>query len=371
MDTVAGLQLFVRVVETGNFTRAADSLGLPKATVTKQIQALESRLRTRLLNRTTRRVSVTPDGAAYYERTARLLGDFDDIEASMINAQAAPSGRLRIDVSSAIARLVILPGLSSFMARYPDIRLDIGVSEARADLLGDNIDVVLRTGEIGDQSLVARRIGLLRFVTVASPAYLARHGAPTHPGDLDKRRHVVVSYFHSGGVRRQMPLLFDRGEEHIEINTESIVAVNESSAHLMALLGGYGISQTATRVADPHLQRGELVQVLPDWTRPPMPIYVVYPPNRHLSAKVRVFVDWIAEVFAADPLLRIADPLLPVSVRPTVTASLRPAGTRAVIDASPATAGNPLVEGEAVIGSEVMTAAAGITSEPIKATADP
>lgn len=326
MDQLQSMRVFVRVVETGNFTRAADSLGLPKATVTKQIQALETRLHTRLLNRTTRRVSVTPDGAAYYERTARLLGDFDDIESSMINAQAAPGGRLRIDVSPAIARFVVMPKLSGFMARFPDIRLDIGVSEGRADLLGDNIDVVLRAGKIGDLSLVARRIGLLRFITVASPAYLARHGEPAHPSDLEKRRHVVVSFFRNGGIRRHHPLLFERGAEHIEINTESIVAVNESNAHVMALLSGYGVSQTTTSIAANHLERGELIPVLTQWSRPPVPIFVVYPPNRHLSAKVRVFVDWIAEVFAADPLLRIGDPLAPVGALPTVTASLRPDG---------------------------------------------
>ena len=326
MDQLQTMRVFVRVVEAGNFTRAADSLGLPKATVTKQIQALETRLRTRLLNRTTRRVSVTPDGAAYYERTARLLGDFDDIEAGMVNAQASPSGRLRIDVGSAVARLVILPRLDSFLARYPDIRLDIGVSETRADLIADNIDVVLRAGKIEDQSLVARRIGLLRYVTVASPAYLARHGTPEHPGDLEKRRHVVVSYFRNGGIRRHAPLLFDRGEEHFEIHAESIVALNESNAHLMALLAGYGVSQTTTCIADPYLKRGELVQVLTEWSRPPAPIHVVYPPNRHLSARVRVFVDWVAELFAADPLLRIGDPVLSGPVPRTVTASLRPNG---------------------------------------------
>ena len=326
MDQLQTMRVFVRVVEAGNFTRAADSLGLPKATVTKQIQALETRLRTRLLNRTTRRVSVTPDGAAYYERTARLLGDFDDIEAGMVNAQASPSGRLRIDVGSAVARLVILPRLDSFLARYPDIRLDIGVSEARADLIADNIDVVLRAGRIEDQSLVARRIGLLRYVTVASPAYLARHGAPEHPTDLEKRRHLVVSYFRNGGIRRHAPLLFDRGEEHFEIHAEAIVALNESNAHLTALLAGYGVSQTTTCIADPYLKRGELVQVLADWSRPPAPIHVVYPPNRHLSARVRVFVDWVAELFAADPLLRIGDPVLSGPVPRTVTASLRPDG---------------------------------------------
>ena len=307
MDQLQSMRVFVRVVEAGNFTRAADSLGLPKATVTKQIQALESRLRTRLLNRTTRRVTVTPDGAAYYERTARLLGDFDDIEASMVNAQAAPRGRLRIDVTSSIARLVVIPSLSSFLARYPDIEVDLGVSDRIVDLLGDNVDVVLRAGQISDQSLVARRIGLLRFVTVASPAYLERHGTPKHPTDIEKHRHTVVSYF-MPGVRRHYPHVYHRGDERIEINAHSRIAINEGNAHVGAILAGYGLSQTLTFIADSHLQRGELVQILPEWTRPPIPIYVVYPPNRHLSAKVRMFVDWVAELFAADPRLRIGDP---------------------------------------------------------------
>ncbi len=306
MDQLQAMRVFVRVVEAGNFTRAADSLGLPKATVTKQIQSLESRLRTRLLNRTTRRVSVTPDGAAYYERTARLLGDFDDIEASMVNAQAAPRGRLRIDATSTIARLVLMPALPAFLSRYPDIELDMGVSDRVVDLIGDNVDVVLRGGQIEDQSLVARRIGLLRFVTVASPAYLARHGTPTKPSDLE-RRHLMVGYF-MAGPRRQLPMVFERDGEQIEVSPHTRLAINEGNAHLAAILSGFGVSQTLSYIAEPHIAAGELVPILTDWTRPPVPIYVVYPPNRHLSAKVRVFVDWVAELFGADPRLRIGNP---------------------------------------------------------------
>ena len=174
MDQIQAMRIFTRVVEAGTFTRAADSLSLPKATVTKHVQALEERLRVKLLNRTTRRVTVTADGAAYYERTVRLLSDLDDIEASMTNARASPMGRLRVDVGTSVAQLLIIPHLADFQTRFPDIQLDLGVSDRTVDLIGDNVDCVIRGGELSDQSLVARRIGNLEFITVASPDYLAR-----------------------------------------------------------------------------------------------------------------------------------------------------------------------------------------------------
>ena len=172
MDQIQAMRIFTRVVEAGTFTRAADSLSLPKATVTKHVQALEERLRVKLLNRTTRRVTVTADGAAYYERTVRLLSDLDDIEASMTNARANPMGRLRVDVGTSVAQLLIIPHLADFQTRFPDIQLDLGVSDRTVDLIGDNVDCVIRGGELSDQSLVARRIGNLEFITVASPDYL-------------------------------------------------------------------------------------------------------------------------------------------------------------------------------------------------------
>ena len=302
MDQIQAMRVFARVVETGSFTRAADSLALPKGTVTKQIQALEARLRVKLLNRTTRRVTVTPDGAAYYERASRLLNDLDDLESSMVNAQANPQGRLRIDVASSTANLIIIPALHDFFSRYPDIQLDVGVSDRNVDLIADNVDCVIRGGEISDQSLVARRIGNIAFVTAASPAYLKRYGTPQHPGELEKK-HRVVGYF-SGSTRRLFADEFNKGGERIEVNGYYSVAVNENNAHTHAVLSGLGISQVARFVAQPYLNSGELVEVLADWTRDPLPVYVVYPPNRHLSAKVRAFVDWAAELFAKEPLLQ-------------------------------------------------------------------
>ena len=302
MDQIQAMRVFARVVEAGSFTRAADSLALPKGTVTKQIQALEARVRAKLLNRTTRRVTVTPDGAAYYERASRLLNDFDDLESSMTNAQAKPQGRLRIDVGSFIANVVLIPALSRFYALYPNIQIELGVSDRVVDMVTDNIDCVIRAGEITDQSLVARRIGDMAFVTVASPAYLQSRGVPTHPHDFEKS-HRAVNHF-SGSTRRLFTLDFNRNGEHIEPDAPCSLAVNDTHAHTIAVLAGLGASQMISFVARPYLENGQLVELLPDWTRAPLPVYVVYPPNRHLSAKVRAFVDWVVELFAGHPHLQ-------------------------------------------------------------------
>jgi LysR family transcriptional regulator for bpeEF and oprC len=303
MDQIQAMRIFARVVESGSFTRAADSLALPKGTVTKQIQALEARVRVKLLNRTTRRVTVTADGAAYYERAARLLVDLDDLDASMTNAQATPQGRLRIDVGTATASLLLVPALSTFYDRFPDIQLDIGVSDRVVDLVADNVDCVIRFGEVTDQSLVARRIGHVPFVTVATPGYLGRHGVPTHPHQLESGGHRLVNQFAPSG-RRLYAQEFNKDGERIELTTPYKIAVNEVTAHTSAVLAGLGLSQMLTFIAQPHLDSGALLRVLPEWSRDPLPVYVVYPPNRHLSAKVRAFVDWAAELFARHPHLQ-------------------------------------------------------------------
>src|SRR5262245_44127234 len=174
MDQLSAMRAFVRVVEVGTFTRAAQLLETPKPTVSKLIQLLEAHLRTRLLNRTTRRVTVTADGAAYYERVVRILADMDELDGSMTLSQASPKGRLRVDVSGSIAMLCVIPALPEFHARYPDIQVEIGVTDRVVDLVAENVDCVIRAGTIADQSLVARRIGEMAFLTCAAPPYLAR-----------------------------------------------------------------------------------------------------------------------------------------------------------------------------------------------------
>ena len=325
MDQIQAMRIFTRVVEAGTFTRAADSLSLPKATVTKHVQALEERLRVKLLNRTTRRVTVTADGAAYYERTVRLLSDLDDIEASMTNARANPMGRLRVDVGTSVAQLLIIPHLADFQTRFPDIQLDLGVSDRTVDLIGDNVDCVIRGGELTDQSLVARRIGNLEFITVASPDYLARKGTPQHPLELEEK-HTSLLYF-SPQSGRHYPLEFRKGAESIDINGPYQVSVNEANAYVTAALHGMGVAQITSFQAQKHLKAGTLVQLLPDWTQPLLPVYVVYPPNRHLSAKVRAFVDWTAELFQRDPHLQRHEGLAWAAVQARLEANPRASRT--------------------------------------------
>jgi len=301
MDQMSAMRAFARVVEVGTFTRAAQLLGMPKPSLSKLIQGLEGHLGAKLLNRTTRRVSVTADGAAYYERVVRILADVDELHGSMTLSQASPKGRLRIDISTSLAQLVLIPALPQFHARYPEIQLDLGVSDRPVDLIGEGVDCVVRTGEITDQSLIARRIAEFRFISCAAPAYLARHGTPRHPAEL-QRDHAVVGFF-SPVSGQLFALPFTRGDEREEIAGRYVVAVNDSIAYVAAGLAGLGVIHAPRFMVRDHLDAGALRPVLADWTIDPMPLHVVYPPNRHLSTKLRLFVDWVAELFAA-PALR-------------------------------------------------------------------
>ena len=300
IDQVAALRAFVRIVETGSFTQAAASLATPKPTVTKLVQQLEAHLRTKLLSRTTRRLAVTSDGAAYYEQAVQVLADLDEMDAGLAASQARPKGRLRIDVSAAIAQGIILPALGGFFERYPEIQLDIGTSDRPADLVAENVDCVIRAGTIGDLSLIARRIGEMHMATVAAPAYLEKHGMPAHPSALEAG-HRVVAYF-SARTGRHFPFEFIRDGERLEVAGRYQAAVNEAGTYLMAGLAGHGIIQAPHFMVEGHVTAGRLMRVLPDWGVPAIPLHVVYPPNRHLSTRLRIFVDWAAGLFATAAL---------------------------------------------------------------------
>ena len=300
MDQLAALRAYVRIVETGSFTQAAATLGVPKPTVSKLVQQLEAHLRTKLLSRTTRRLAVTADGAAYYERAVRLLSDLEELDASVTVSQARPRGKLRIDVSSSLAQGIVMPRLEQFFAKYPDIQLDIGASDRPADMLAENVDCVIRAGAIADLSLIARRIADMPMTTCASPAYLGEHGIPAHPRDLE-RGHLIVGYL-KRRLAEPRPLVFVRGAETLEIVARYRTATDEAQTYLAAALAGHGIVQVPSFMVRDHLTRGSMRPVLPDWTVPSIPLHVVYPPNRHLSTRLRVFVDWIAQLFAATDL---------------------------------------------------------------------
>jgi LysR family transcriptional regulator for bpeEF and oprC len=297
MDQLLAIRAFARVVEAGTFTKAADSLEMPNATLTKLVQALESHLGVKLLQRTTRRVSVTPEGAAYYEKTARMVKELEDIDSSVGAAQGRPRGHLRIDMGSSLANLVIIPALPEFLARYPDIRIDLGVSDRHIDLIGDNVDCVIRGGRLTEMSLIGRQIGSASWVTCATPAYLKQHGIPKAPEELEKN-HVIVSYL-SARTNRAVPMQFAREGKKLEIVGTRSIGVNESNGHLAAGVAGLGVIQTFAYTARPHLESGALIAILEKWQPAPYPFYVVYPPSRHLSNRLRVFIDWIADRFSA------------------------------------------------------------------------
>jgi DNA-binding transcriptional LysR family regulator len=295
MDRFDAMQAFARVVETGSFTKAAQTLHMSKTTVTQLVQQLEARLRVRLLNRTTRKVNVTADGALYYERVLRLLADLEDADASLSNAATKPSGRLRVDVPSPLARLVLIPALPAFHARYPDIQIDMGVSDRMVDVIGDNVDCVVRGGELTDLSLMARKVGDLQLGVFATPAYLQRMGTPVDPRELENSDHRMVGFLWAR-LGKALPYAMHRNGESLRINGRYVLAVDDGNAYLAAGLAGLGVLWLPQYMSSAHLARGELIPLFEDWHLDSMSLYVAFPPNRHISAKLRVFIDWVAEL---------------------------------------------------------------------------
>jgi LysR family transcriptional regulator for bpeEF and oprC len=300
MDLFFAMKVFTRVVESNSFTRAADTLHIPKASATIVIQQLEAHLKIRLLQRTTRSLGLTPDGAAYYQRCVRILADIEEAEHTLVAKADTPRGTLRIDMPTSLGKLLVLPELYAFHQRYPDIELMVGFGDKPVDLIQDSVDCVIRVGELPTSNMVARRIGFYRPVTVASPDYLARHGMPTALDEL--KTHVAINFFW-GRHGKRMNFSFTVGDQVVETLLQGNLAVNDTDVWMQSCLRGLGIIQAPRFMAAPYLASGELVEVLNTYIPPPLPISVVYPQNRHLSPTVRVFVDWIAELFAHHPLL--------------------------------------------------------------------
>ena len=295
MNKLQAMQVFARVVETGGLTRAADSLQLPKATATTLIQQLEASLGVKLLNRTTRKVSVTTDGAAYYPSCLAILALVRETEESLGQRHASPQGLLRVEVPTLIARLVIVPALPRFFARYPDIELELGCSERRADLIEEGIDCAVWIGELEDSTLIARRVGLLYFGICASPSYLAEHGQPHHPDELTA--HRCINHF-SPRTGKIFEWVFAKNSVRIQTLLRGYVALDDENSYVAAAEAGLGVAQIPAFVLKEAMERGSLELLLGDWFAEPAPLNVVYPQNRHLSVKIRVFVDWVAELFS-------------------------------------------------------------------------
>jgi LysR family transcriptional regulator, regulator for bpeEF and oprC len=299
MDKFDAMRVFVRVVESGTFTKASETLNIQKPTVTRLVQTLENDLATKLLNRTTRRVTVTPDGAAYYDRAVQLLAELEELENSMSGARSNPKGRLRIDLPHPLAHAVVIPALPDFLARYPDIDLEIGVSDSPVDLIAENVDCVIRIGTLTDQSLAARQVGLSHFELCASPGYWKKFAKPEHPDEIDLH-HTMIRMV-SARTARQFPITARHGKEAVDIRGKRIIRCNNVSTCTDLAIAGLGIINGGTFMTAPLIASGELESCLEQWQLPPMPVSIAYPPNRHLGNKLRVFVDWIVELFAKHP----------------------------------------------------------------------
>ena len=294
MDKLQAMALFVRVVETGGIARAADSLRVPKATATTLLQRLEASLGVKLLNRTTRRVSVTPDGAAYYTRAAGILAEVREAEEAL-SQRSSPHGRVRVDAPTLIARSVIVPALPEFFARYADIELALACNERQFDLVAEGIDCALWIGEVADPSLVARRVGFLYFATCAAPAYIAAHGSPAHPREL--ARHRCINHF-APATGETVEWVFSKDGERVQAVFPGNLALEDENSYVSATEAGLGVAQLPAFVLKEGMERGALDLVLADWLPEPSPLHVVYPQSRHLSRRVRVFVDWLSALIA-------------------------------------------------------------------------
>jgi DNA-binding transcriptional LysR family regulator len=293
MDRFDAMRVFSRVVERRSFTAAAEDTGLPRSTVTDAVKQLEARLGVRLLQRTTRHVSPTLDGEAYYRRCLSILADIEDAEGAF--AGAKPKGMLRVDVHGTLARHFVLPNLPSFLETYPEIELYMSEGDRLVDLVREGIDCVLRVGTPGDSDMVARRLAMLEEVTLASPAYLEKHGMPEHPDRLDGHRMVGFQSSASGSL---IPLEFLVNGQIRNVTLPATLSVNAAESFHAAALLGLGIIQVPRYHIERYLQSGELVHILSEFPLTPTPVSLLYPKSRQLSPRVRVFIDWLTTVFA-------------------------------------------------------------------------
>lgn len=295
-DLTESLRIFVRVAELASFSAAADQLGLPRTTVSAAVRAAETELGTRLLHRTTRRVQLTQDGQAAYERAQDLLADLDDLRALFQAEPATLRGRLRVDMPQPIAHDLVLPALPAFLRAHPGLEIELSSVDRRVDLVREGFDCVLRVGRMSDSSLVARLIGHYRMVNVASPAYLEERGLPTTLADLGQ--HQLVHYVPNLGARTGG---FEYGDAEGELRTlpmAGALTVNTTAAYAAAALAGLGIIQVPEAGVRAHLQSGRLIEILPTWRAAPMPVSIVYAHRRQLPRRVQVFMHWLADLMA-------------------------------------------------------------------------
>ncbi|CAE6696598.1 HTH-type transcriptional regulator PgrR [Paraburkholderia nemoris] len=297
MDILQGMAVFKRVVDASSFSKAADSLEMPRASVSTLVQNLESHLGVRLLNRTTRSVQVTEDGALYYEYCSRILAEVSDAESALSNKRLNPRGTIRVDTSATFAANVLLPAMPDFNARYPEITVKLGLADRNVDLVQEGVDCVIRIGVLDDSNLVARPIGSVRTTICAAPAYLEQMGEPTTHDDLD--RHRAVNYF-SARTGRIYPFEFEVDGTRIRKTVNGIIAVNEGLVYVMSATAGLGIIQVPRFMVAKAIEAGALRELFSAYQCPSLPLSLLYP-HRRLSMCVRVFSEWIHELAQNNP----------------------------------------------------------------------
>lgn len=293
MDRLEAMRVFCTVVEAGGFAAAAERLGISTSAASRHVAQLEGHLNARLLNRTTRRVSPTDEGYAYFERCTQLLADLDEADSMVSGGAHLPRGRLRLTAPSALATLRLAPAFAAFGEAYPEISLDIVLSESVVDFIEEGLDLAIRVGRIGSSNLVARRIGDAQLIVAASPGYLARHGAPKSPADLGS--HACLTYAHaaSGNVWQ----FNGHDGDLIEVRVGGHVHANHGVLLAEMAAAGCGVTRAPDFILGPLIEQGRLVPLLNDWLPPPLAIHAVYPTRRHLSAKVRAMSSFLMEWF--------------------------------------------------------------------------
>jgi LysR family transcriptional regulator, regulator for bpeEF and oprC len=301
MDTLLSMRVFARIVESGSFTRASELTGLTTPRVSALLSQLEQHLHCKLLNRTTRRVSLTEDGSAYYQRCIAVLAEIEDMEASLSHARSTPKGRLKVNLPTAMAKAIVIPALPDFVATYPEISVELGVTDRQVDIVGEGVDCVIRVGELIDSGMVARRIGSMSTCTCAAHEYLEAHGVPQTIDDL--AQHLAVHYISKDtGRPRGWNYVVD-GKPCV-VQMRGTIAVNDTDAHVACALAGLGLIKTSVYLVQSALVSGRLREVLQPFNTAPRPVSVLYPPNRHSPQKLKLFIDWLAALYAGIPALQ-------------------------------------------------------------------
>lgn len=297
MDRFQAMQVFVRIVELGSFSKAAEQLGISRASATTLIKQLESHLSARLLQRTTRQVRATLDGQSYYQHCLGILADIEEAESVFSHSAVHPRGRLKIDLPASLGRLLVIPALADFCDEYPDITLEIGIGDRMIDLVSEGVDCVVRIGELGDSTLAARSLPPLSQVTCASADYVARLGLPASLEQLDG--HQCIDYL-SATTGRLQALEFSRGEQIETRNLPARLAVRNGESYVAACEAGFGIVQVPRYHVANQLATGRLIELLPQHRPPDLPMTALYPHHRHLTPRLRVFIDWLVLLFRSE-----------------------------------------------------------------------